>query len=193
MLNVPQCKGLSSSPLGPAGNGYNPTRYQATHMHYQTGRTVSPLEVQLNGTIWMPATISWNVGNTQSDPVSEQCKLGECVNGSRVMGWSQVVATAPVAIPIGCREGCPPPGPGQYCVNCTISWSITGVRYAWSENPCCGGNLDTSIIPCPVNSCPISTVNSTLPAVPFSASVVMTNETAFGMGACQCTLPQVCS
>lgn len=194
VLKLPQCSGLATTPVGPSGNGLNPAQYQTSHMHYSTGRTVSPLEVQLNGTLWMPAAISFNAGNTQSNPVSSNCKPGQdppCVNGSRTAGWSEVTATAPVAIPIGCSDYC---RPGQQnCVNCTSSWLITGVRYAWSENPCCGGNLDTSIVPCPVNSCPISTVNSTLPAVPFSASIVMTNSTAMGIGSCSCTPPQVCS
>jgi hypothetical protein len=85
-----------------------------------------------------------------------------------------------------------PSQPGQWCENCTSWWLITGVRYAWSESPCCGGNLDTNIIPCPVNSCPISTWNSTLPAVPFSANIVLTNETRKGQGSCSCIPPQKC-
>ena len=70
MLNSPQCRlGLPVSPLGPAGNGGNPTQYQAGHMTFKTGRTVSPLEVELNSTLWMPASISFNAGSAGSDPI----------------------------------------------------------------------------------------------------------------------------
>jgi hypothetical protein len=43
-----------------------------------------------------------------------------------------------------------------------------------------------------VNSCPISTYNSTLPAVPFSAKITYNNDSASGVGTCECTPPQVC-
>ena len=120
-------------------------------------------------------------------------------------GWSSVVATAPVAVPIGCGRGfdrrgypapCPAPEslrPGEVCQNCTGHFLLTGVRYAWGEWPCCGGNLDTSAVPCPVNSCPISTYNSTLPAAPFTAELHYSNATATGTATCRCPLPQICS
>ena len=54
------------------------------------------------------------------------------------------------------------------------------------------GNQIRDIVPCPVNSCPISTFNSTLPAVPFSAKITYNNDSAAGVGACECTPPQVC-
>ena len=54
------------------------------------------------------------------------------------------------------------------------------------------GNQIRDIVPCPVNSCPISTFNSTLPAVPFSARITYNNDSAAGVGACECTPPQVC-
>ena len=75
---------------------------------------------------------------------------------------------APTAIPIGCGSNgvddwgfprpCPPADElhGRWCENCTAHFQITGVRYAWGESPCCGGNLGSNVIPCPVNSCPIS-------------------------------------
>jgi hypothetical protein len=47
---------------------------------------------------------------------------------------------------------------------------VTAVRYAWGGNPCCPG-LNRFAVPCGPNSCPIQTWNSTLPAVPFWASI----------------------
>ena len=41
---------------------------------------------------------------------------------------------------------------------------ITGVRYAWAENPCCGGNLGG--LPCPVNSCPSMSLHTHTPPPP---------------------------
>ena len=62
---------------------------------------------------------------------------------------------------------------------------VTGVRYAWSESPCCGGQLASqNIIPCPVNSCPISTVNSTLPAVPFYAKITYRRRSRMNCRVC---------
>eukprot|EP01050_Picozoa_sp_SAG11_P011914 SAG11_NODE_1295_length_5275_cov_3.069165_4_plen_144_part_00 len=60
---------------------------------------------------------------------------------------------------------------------------VTGVRYAWGDNPCCGDN-DRSLEPCPPMSCPLLTKNSHEPAVPFEAELVA--------GKCSCTLPQQC-
>ena len=62
---------------------------------------------------------------------------------------------------------------------------IKGVRYAWSDYPCCG-TLNRNYYPCPAGSCPIKTGtgNMTLPAVPFWSKIV--NMT------CECFLPQTC-
>ena len=229
LLRAPHCSGLAVSPLGPNGNGGYPTQYDADHMHFKTGRIVSPLEVQLNGTIWMPASISFNAG-FGGDPLhrgdchgnnndnggggdgddnreTSSSTTPPCKNWTRVDGWSSVVAQVPVAVPIGCGRGYDPKtgaplacpsredlAPGDWCENCTAQFLPTGVRYAWAENPCCGGLLPSgNILPCPVNSCPISTYNSTLPAVPFSASLTWTNETANGLGTCACEVPATCS
>eukprot|EP01084_Bolivina_argentea_P160656 279725_1 len=43
---------------------------------------------------------------------------------------------------------------------------IIGVRYAWSDSPCCG-TLNITLNPCPMQMCPIVTSNSYLPAMPF--------------------------
>eukprot|EP01052_Picozoa_sp_SAG31_P028339 SAG31_NODE_2726_length_5182_cov_1.523903_6_plen_180_part_00 len=179
-------------------------------MFFKTGRTLSPLEVQLNETLWMPASISFNADHANSDPMNRgTCKFDPesgvplCTNWTRVQGWSSVVGIAPTAIPIGCGQGvnsagypnpCPPPEKlnGHWCENCSAHFQITGVRYAWAETPCCGGNFGSDVIPCPVNSCPISTYNSTLPAVPFLASIKYTNSSGRGIGACECTPPQQC-
>lgn len=213
VLNTPACRsGLPTTPIGPSANGGNPTQYNANHLHWKTGLTISPLEVQFNDSFWMPAPLSFNAGDAQNDPIRRNCqpdprdpKKPPCANWTREEGWNRVVATVPVSLPIGCGRGldqrsggftpCPPRGqlrPGEWCENCTAHLRVTGVRYAWAEEPCCGGNTDTNTLPCPVNSCPISTWNSTLPAVPFSAGVVYNNDTALGTGQCRCTPPQVC-
>jgi hypothetical protein len=42
-LNTPMCRsGLPVTPIGPAGNGGNPTQYEANHLHWKTGRCVCP-------------------------------------------------------------------------------------------------------------------------------------------------------
>ena len=203
VLRHPRCSGWAAQPMGPAANGFNPTQYDANHFRWRTGKSVSPLEVELNHSIWMPAAISFNAGNTGAPPLN--------TNWTKVQGWSSVVAQAPVSvsvsIPIGCGKGidarsgawmpCPPASqlnPGEWCENCTAHFRITGVRYAWTESPRGGGNAggSSNTIPLPVNSCPISTWNSTLPAVPFSAKIVYTNDTGLGVGRCVCTPPQVC-
>ena len=90
-------------------------RYQASHMFYSTGRTISPLEVELNGSLWMPASIAYNADNAGADPLHRgSCRPGEtgaraCTNWTRVQGWSSVVGMAPTAIPIGCGDL----GPGR--------------------------------------------------------------------------------
>lgn len=48
--------------------------------------------------------------------------------------------------------------------------SVIGVRYAWSNRPCCG-DLDQKLFPCPMNMCPLITNKSRLPAVPFSIMI----------------------
>ena len=150
-LKSPGCTGLAVSPLGPSGNGGNPTQYHAQHLMFKSGKTISPLEVELNGSLWMPASISFNADHAGADPINRgNCKEGTCTNWTRVQGWSSVVGVAPTAIPIGCGEGtnadgypspCPPPEElnGRWCENCTGHFQITGVRYAWAEDPCCGG------------------------------------------------------
>ena len=213
VLKKPSCNGWAATPLGPTGNGFYPSQYGANHFRWRTGKAISPLEVELNHSIWMPAAISWNAGNTAGPAINTNCQqdprnpdVKPCVNWTKVQGWSSVVAQAPVSIPIGCGRGidarsgtwmpCPPADelkPGQWCENCTAHFSITGVRYAWTESPCGGGVSASNTIPLPVNSCPISTWNSTLPAVPFSAKIVYTNDTGLGQGHCVCTPPQVCN
>ena len=116
-------------------------------MTYKTGRTISPLEVELNHSLWMPASISFNADSAGSDPIHRgNCKQGPtnappCKNWTRVTGWSSVVGMAPTAVPIGCGMGsdpasglprpCPPAEAlhGQWCENCTAHFMITGVRY----------------------------------------------------------------
>ena len=64
---------------------------------------------------------------------------------------------------------------------------VSGLRYAWTDklytSPCCG-DLDINIHPCPMNSCPIVTSKSRLPAPPFWAEIAD--------GKCKCFEPQQC-
>jgi hypothetical protein len=97
---------------GFSGNGGGQTQYQANHMYFSTGRTISPLEVELNGSLWMPASIAFNADHAGGDQINRgNCKIdtksGEptCTNWTRVRGWSSVVGIAPTAIPIGCGDG----------------------------------------------------------------------------------------
>ena len=61
---------------------------------------------------------------------------------------------------------------------------IKGIRYAWSDTPCCG-NLNNNENPCPMNMCPFQTEKSRLPAVPFWAKIVNNK--------CECFAPQNCT
>jgi hypothetical protein len=105
-LAAPQCRGLAVTPLGPPGNGGNPTQYASGHMHFATGRSVSPLEVQLNGTLWMPASISFNAAASGGDIIHRgDCHVDPrhpskppCANWTRAQGWSSVVAQVSAAI-----------------------------------------------------------------------------------------------
>ena len=126
----------------------------------QFGST-SPMEIQLNGQtsgemsdgIWMPVSLQEKCSNT---PNRDTAQLGQggCTwnytTSTKLQGWDEV------RIPL--------PGIGD------LKNNITGVRYAWGENPCCPG-VNRDMIPCPPNSCPIQTFNSTMPAVPFWATV----------------------
>ena len=78
---------------------------------------------------------------------------------------------------------------------------VTGIRYAWGDNPCCGVNNRTWL-PCPPMSCPLLVeththahtqggVPDTLPepVVPFLATVV---HGGGGGLSCVCDPPAVC-
>eukprot|EP01084_Bolivina_argentea_P088129 159117_1 len=60
---------------------------------------------------------------------------------------------------------------------------ISGIRYAWSDNPCCG-NLNQKNNPCPPVMCPFQTSKTRLPAIPFWAQIVNNK--------CKCFAPQTC-
>merc|ERR1712087_745313 len=69
-----------------------------------------------------------------------------------------------------------------------VTGEVDGLRYAWTDilykNPCCG-DLDVNIYPCPMNSCPIVTSATRLPASPFWVEIKD--------GQCTCFAPQTCS
>ena len=65
--------------------------------------------------------------------------------------------------------------------------ALSGVRYAWGDNPCCASlepEFTAGRVLCPPMGCPLLTIGSHEPAVPFQARVVAGN--------CECDLPQVC-
>lgn len=148
--------------------------------------------------------VAINTQGPQGAPTNWDCKLNKdgtpsCINGTRGVGWSSVTAAVPVRMPLGCvgdpwdldKTGCTERD-GPYCTNCTHSLSVTAVRYAWGESPCCPNWGSIATMPCPPNSCPITTWNSTLPAAPFIARVIMDNNTDTAFGKCQCFAPQQC-
>lgn len=120
----------------------------------------SPMEVQLNGSngnftdgVWLPVKIEPKcapIGADHPQPATAGCSWNYTTS-ERTPGWDEVV------IRLGglSRQLLP---------------NITGIRYAWSENPCCP-SMNRQVIPCPPNSCPIQTYNSTMPAVPFWATI----------------------
>lgn len=121
----------------------------------------SPMEVQLNGNttgtlddgVWVPVGLHPKCNPTGRDspsPGQGECSLNT-TTGAKLPGWNIVT------VDVGSFRN--------------AMANITGIRYAWSENPCCP-NVNRGMIPCPPNSCPIQTFNSTLPAVPFWATIV---------------------
>jgi hypothetical protein len=122
-----------------------------------------PLEVQYGGSnltdgLWISAELRATCadgGNTNQPhgSVTGNKECTQAVNsttGERKAGWNIVSASLPLG-------------------NLNAS-SITAVRYAFRDDPCCPG-IDRSVVPCPPGSCPIQGYNSTLPAVPFVATI----------------------
>mmetsp|Transcript_7340 Transcript_7340/g.21688 ORF Transcript_7340/g.21688 Transcript_7340/m.21688 type:complete len:747 (+) Transcript_7340:499-2739(+) len=117
----------------------------------------TPMEVQLNGDptnattgVWLPANIQSKCSPVDSDHPSggsAVCSINS-TTGAKLSGWNQVTFTVPGSI-----------------VN-----NVTAIRYAWGENPCCP-STNRMVAPCPPLSCPIQTFNSSLPAVPFWATI----------------------
>jgi hypothetical protein len=196
LLKNPICQqGTLAGEIGPTGNGYN---YNAENRMAVFDTPLSPLEVQYNHTLWLPAAINLAFGHQQGSPFNSNCHPSgatphSCVNYSHPPGWSSMTSNVPIRLPLGCQGYCSPARPAGSCTNCTDYLTVTGVRYAWSEAPCCGGAADRGVIPCPVNSCPVSLYNASLPAVPFTAKIVMNNETSTGVGTCECQAPNQCS
>lgn len=79
-------------------------------------------------------------------------------------------------------------GPSSLDVQLPPSGVVTGIRYGWGDNPCCGSNNRT-LVPCPPMSCPLMTADALPePVVPFLAQVVM----AGGTLSCSCDPPMSC-
>ena len=115
----------------------------------------SPMEVQMNNETWLPVAPRSKCMPVGDDNVEARCQ------GCDLCNWNATTSTHTdgfdeVVLDLGGAD---------------IASNITAVRYAWGENPCCPG-LDRSVLPCPPNSCPIQTWNSTMPAVPFWATIV---------------------
>ena len=78
--------------------------------------------------------------------------------------------------------------PGSIDVQLPSVGAVTGVRYSWSDNPCCGSNNRT-VEPCPPMACPLITQGALPePVVPFLATVRTTTHAM----ACVCDPPMVC-
>jgi hypothetical protein len=120
----------------------------------------SPVEIQLNGGnlanmtdgIWLPVHVQSKCQPSGVDSVHPGtgpfCNWN-VTTSSKLPGWDQVV----VPLNLG-----------------ALASNVTGVRYAWGTNPCCP-SVNRRVIPCPPNSCPIQSFNSTMPAVPFWATI----------------------
>ena len=66
-----------------------------------------------------------------------------------------------------------------------VDGTVAGIRYAWGTGgQCCMGDANGITIPCPIETCPIMSAPSNLPANPFMAKVVG--------GKCKCIPPQKC-
>merc|ERR1711935_686028 len=126
----------------------------------------TPMEIEYtikyaNGTVvsaWIPVGLKTTNGpfiNENCKPNPKNPKAPVCVNGTKKTGWNQV-QTHP-ALPKGFQMN--------------LTKVITGIRYVWGAEPCCP-TLDRDTVPCPPNSCPIHSWNSTLPAAPFYAKIV---------------------
>jgi len=120
----------------------------------------SPMEVQINGSsgnftdgVWLPVKIEPKCAPTGEDhpePGTTGCNWNYTTS-TRTPGWDEVVI----------RLG---------GIASQLMANITGIRYAWNDNPCCP-SMNRLVVPCPPNSCPIQTHNSTMPAVPFWATI----------------------
>ena len=111
----------------------------------------SPMEVQLNGQQWLavaPVDKCRAVGNDKVSYGERSC-YWNTTDSTHMDGFDEVMLN----------------------IAGNIGPNITAVRYAWGENPCCPG-MNRNTLPCPPNSCPIQTFNSTMPAVPFWATIV---------------------
>jgi len=116
----------------------------------------SPMEVEINGDYWAPAVIL-------STPDREK---------------TLDHPLAPNSVPSGYNVVSVQPGVSRSNIR-----NITGIRYAWRDTPCCPLSVE-HLEPCNPGSCPITTLNSTLPAMPFYAKIEN--------GKCKCFAPFSC-
>lgn len=126
----------------------------------------SPMQVQLNGDptmtnsskgVWVPVSLHTQCrprDNDHINPGQGVCGIN-ATTGARLAGWNTV----------------------KFSVPSSLVPSITAIRYAWGENPCCPG-INRFVTPCPVAACPIQGFNSSLPAVPFWATLKVSNGEA---------------
>eukprot|EP00041_Stephanoeca_diplocostata_P038008 m.1468607 g.1468607 ORF g.1468607 m.1468607 type:complete len:150 (+) comp25139_c0_seq25:141-590(+) len=110
----------------------------------------SPLELQINGDpnnvsvgTWIPISLQ-----AQCAKRGTACSIN-MTTGKKLPEASTAFAPLNSAIPVA---------------------NITGLRYAFGDNPCCP-SFNRNVVPCPPNSCPIQTYNTSLPAVPFWATI----------------------
>ena len=123
--------------------------------------TSSPLQIEINGNsthdgTWLPLNPRAKCQPEHYDhlwPNRSTCQINRD-NWTRKDGWADVVVQV---------------GENPFFGSALLK-NVTGIRYAWGTNPCCPA-LNRNNIGCPPASCPIQSFNSSLPAVPFWASI----------------------
>lgn len=136
------------------GNSFTPSNNWVFDPWYADNTYNSPMEVQYNNKTWVGVQILATSDRVKQDPSKLHLPVGYNI------------------VTINTAYG-----------SSTTAANITGLRWAWGDNPCCP-RMQRDVVPCPPNSCTIGTVNSTLPAVPFIAKIIN--------GACQCLPPSKC-
>lgn len=124
--------------------------------------TGSPLQVELNGNFthtgsWLPVKATAKCQAQHYDvrfPNRSTCYVDRDT-------WTKQAGYDEVVVQIGLDP---------FTWVQLLAKNVTGIRYAWGTNPCCP-STNRNNVGCPPASCPIQSFNSSLPAVPFWASI----------------------